>query len=310
MNLKLWSLCMAKSKLQRTPSWAVVAVFLLPSFLGFLLFMAGPILAAFGISMTNFSGGSNFRFTGLINHVNAFKSSTFLGYLGVTVKFTFWTVLAQLILGLAFAMLLNEKIFGRNFLRGTMFLPDILSSVAIGLVFSLLFDSKRGPINQFLLSLGLPAPLWLAGEKTALSTIILVTVWQNFGYYMVLFLGGLQTISATLYEAAAIDGAGPVQRFFSVTIPGLSPVIFFSITMAIIRAFQVFDQIFVMTGGQLGGGPAGATTVLVFDIYKSGFSQFRFGYAAAESVILLIIILTVTLVQQQGQKRWVSYDIV
>jgi multiple sugar transport system permease protein len=246
----------------------------------------------------------------LTNFVNAFRSADFLHYLFNTINFSFWTVLAQLVLGLAFALLLNEAFRFRNFFRGVMFLPNVLSSVAVGLVFSLLLDAKRGPVNQFIMSLGLPAPLWLAGEKTALPTIILVTIWQNFGYYMVLFLSGLQAISHTLYEAAAIDGAGPVRRFFSVTIPGLSPIIFFSVTIAIIRAFQVFDQIFVMTGGQLGGGPAGATTVLVFDIYKSGFSQFRFGYAAAESVLLLVIILTVTLVQQRGQKRWVTYDIV
>jgi ABC-type sugar transport system permease subunit len=272
--------------------------------------MAVPIIAAFGISLTNFSGGPNFRFIGLTNYVNAFTSSTFLKYLSITVNFTFWTVLAQLGLGLVFALILNEKLLGRNFFRGVMFLPNVLSSVAVGLVFSLILDSSRGPVNQFLLSIGLPAPLWLAGEKSALPTIIMVTVWQNFGYYMVLFLGGLQTISATLYEAAAIDGAGPVRRFLSVTIPGLSPIIFFSVTIAIIRAFQVFDQVFVMTGGQLGGGPAGATNVLVFDIYKTGFSQFRFGYAAAESVVLLIIILAVTLIQQHGQKKWVNYDVV
>jgi ABC-type sugar transport system permease subunit len=298
-----------KSGLRRSP-WLVVMIFLLPSFIGFLLFMAVPIIAAFGISLTNFSGGPNFRFIALANYVNAFTSSAFLKYLSVTVNFTLWTVFAQLVLGLVFALILNEKLFGRNFFRGVMFLPNVLSSVAVGLVFSLILDSGRGPVNLFLLSHGLPAPLWLAGEKTALPTIIMVTVWQNFGYYMVLFLGGLQTISATLYEAAAIDGAGPVRRFISVTIPGLSPIIFFSVTIAIIRAFQVFDQVFVMTGGQLGGGPAGATNVLVFDIYKTGFSQFRFGYAAAESIVLLIIVLAVTLIQQQEQKKWVTYDIV
>ena len=298
-----------KSNLQYS-SWLVVAVFILPSLFGFLLFMAIPMFAALGISLTNFSGGANFRFIGFTNYIDAFRSADFIKYLFNTFKFTFWTVLLQLSLGLAFALLLNEKMFGRNFYRGTMFLPNVLSSVAVGLVFSLIFDPKQGPINQYLVSLGLPAPLWLAGEKTALLTIIMVTVWQNFGYYMVLFLGGLQTISTSLYEAAAMDGAGPFRRFMSVTLPGLSPILFFSITIAIIRAFQVFDQVFVMTGGQRGGGPAGATTVLVFDIYKSGFSQFRFGYAAAESVILLIIVLAVTLVQQQGQKRWVTYDVV
>jgi multiple sugar transport system permease protein len=302
-------LFMAKNSLQRSP-WPVVAIFMLPSFLGFLLFMAIPMFMAFGISLTNFSGGPNFRFLGITNYVNAFKSAEFSKYLFNTVNFTFWTVLFQLTLGLAFALLLNEKFFGRNAFRGVMFLPNVLSSVAVGLIFSLILDTKRGPVNQFILSLNLPAPLWLAGENTALPTIIMITVWQNFGYYMVLFLGGLQTISATLYEAAAIDGAGPVRRFLSVTIPGLSPVIFFSVTIAIIRAFQVFDQIYVMTGGSWGGGPAGATTVLVFDIYKNGFTHFRFGYAAAESVVLLVIILAVTLIQQRGQKKWVTYDIV
>jgi ABC-type sugar transport system permease subunit len=200
--------------------------------------------------------------------------------------------------------------FGRGFFRGVMFLPNVLSSVAVGLVFSLIFDPRRGPVNQFLLSVGLPAPEWLAGMNTALPTIIIIAVWQSFGYYMVLFLGGLQTISASLYEAADMDGAGPIRRFTAITLPGLSPIIFFSVTIAIIRAFQVFDQIFVMTGGQLGGGPAGATTVMVFSIYRNAFSQFRFGYAAAESVVLLAIVLLVTLVQQRGQKRWVNYDIV
>jgi multiple sugar transport system permease protein len=296
-------------KLQCTP-WPVVAAFILPGFLGFFLFVALPILAALGLSMTNFSGGPNFRFIGALNYINAFKSPFFLKYLSVTIHFTVWTVILQLLLGLAFALVLNKKAFGTNFFRSVMYLPNVLSSIAVGLIFILILDSNRGPVNQFLVSAGLPAPLWLAGEKTALPTVIMVTVWQSFGYYMVLFLGGLQTISAALYEAAAIDGAGPVRRFWAVTIPGLSPIIFFSITMAVIRAFQVFDIVYIMTGGQMGGGPAGATSVLVFDIYKSAFSQFRFGYASAESVVLLVIVLTITLIQQRGQKKWVTYDIV
>ncbi|MDR1216575.1 MAG: sugar ABC transporter permease [Treponema sp.] len=299
----------SQRSLQTTPL-SVVAAFLLPSFLGFAIFMAAPILVSVGISFTNFSGGGNFRFLGLTNYINAFKSAVFRHNLGVTITFTVWAVLLQLALGLALALLLNENMVGRNFFRGVMFLPNVLSTVAVGLMFSLLLDAKRGPVNQLLANLGFTPPLWLAGEKTALPTIIMVTVWQNFGYYMVLFLGGLQTVSQTLYEAAAIDGAGPVRRFLSVTLPGLSPIIFFSITMAVIRAFQVFDQVYVMTGGQAGGGPAGATSVVVFDIYKSGFTQFRFGYASAESVILLAIVLIITLIQQKGQKKWVTYDIV
>lgn len=295
--------------IKRTP-WPVVAAFILPSFLGFLVFVLAPIVIAFGISLTNFSGGPRFRFIGLRNFAVAFANAKFLQSLSVTFVFTAWTVLLQLVLGLAFALFLNDRLFGRNFFRSVIFMPNVLSSVAVGLAFMLIFDPQRGPLNQFIRSLGLEAPLWLGSEKTSLLTIIMVTVWQSFGYYMVLFLGGLQTISRSLYEAAAIDGAGAVRRFFAVTLPGLSPIMFYSITIAIIRAFQVFDQIFIMTGGQAGGGPAGSTSVLVFDIYKNGFSQFRFGYAAAESVVLLTVVFIVTVVQQRGQKRWVSYDIV
>ncbi|MFA6506898.1 MAG: sugar ABC transporter permease [Treponemataceae bacterium] len=296
-------------KINRTP-WLVVAAFVLPSLLGFILFVAAPIVMAFGISLTNFSGGPRFRFVGFYNFALAFTNDKFLNSLSVTIVFTFWTVLLQLVLGLIFALFLNDKMLGRNFYRGVIFLPNVLSSIAIGLAFMLILDPKRGPLNQLIRSFGLQAPLWLGSEKSSLATIVMVTVWQSFGYYMVLFLGGLQTISRSLYEAAAIDGAGPVRRFLSVTLPGLSPIMFYSITIAIIRAFQVFDQVFIMTGGQLGGGPAGSTSVLVFDIYKNGFSQFRFGYAAAESVTLLLIVLIVTLVQQRGQKRWVNYDVV
>ncbi len=295
--------------IKRTP-WPVVAAFVLPSLLGFIIFIALPILFALGISLTNYSGGAKFRFTGFTNYAVAFHSALFLKSLWVTILFTFWVVLFQILLGLAFALWLNDKIFGRNFFRSVIFMPNVLSSVAISLAFMLILDPQRGPLNQLLKHWGLPTSQWLGGESSALPTIIMVTVWQSFGYYMVLFLGGLQTISRTLYEAAAIDGASSIRRFFAVTLPGLSPIMFYSITIAIIRAFQVFDQVFVMTGGQSGGGPAGATSVLVFEIYKNGFSQFRFGYAAAESVILLGMVMIITVIQQRGQKRWVNYDIV
>jgi ABC-type sugar transport system permease subunit len=298
-----------KRGLRKSP-WFVVAIFMLPSLLGFTLFLAIPAVESVFFSFTNFSGGPNFKFLGFTNYINAFASTNFRHNIWVTAVFTFWSVILQLGLGLAFALFLNAPMHARSFLRGTMFVPNVLSSVAIGLIFGLIFDADRGPLNQFLVHMGIPAPRWLAGTSTALLTIILVTTWQNFGYWMVLFLGGLQSVSSTHYEAAAIDGAGPVRRFFAVTLPGLSPIIFFALTMCIIRAFQVFDQIFVMTGGQSGGGPAGATSVLVFDIYQSGFSQFRFGYASAESVVLLVIVLVITLLQQMGQNKWVTYDIV
>lgn len=287
-----------------------VALFLLPSLVGFLVFVVAPIVAALGISLTNFSGGPHFRFVGLRNYLVAFGSDRFMRSLGITAVFTLWTVALQLALGLAFALMLDKKFLARDFFRGLVFLPNVLSSVAVGLAFCLVLNPTRGPVNQLIASFGIRPPAWLASGDTALGTIVMVTVWQSFGYYMVLFLGGLQTINRSLYEAAAIDGAGAGRRFLSVTLPGLSPIMFYSLTIAIIRAFQVFDQVYVMTGGQLGGGPAGSTTVLVFDIYQSGFGSYRFGYASAESALLLAIVLLVTLAQNLGQRKWANYDLV
>ncbi|GAB4223238.1 MAG: sugar ABC transporter permease [Spirochaetales bacterium] len=295
---------------KRNASFLVLLSFLLPSLLGFVIFILLPMGMGLGISLTNFSGGPRFQFVGLENFILTFRSEAFRNSFRVTILFTGWTVLLQIVLGLVFALILNRRVILRTFFRGVYFLPNILSSIAVGLAFMLIFDPQRGPLNQLLRHWGIDPPLWLSGENTALLTIVIVTVWQSFGYYMVLFLGGLQTINRSLYEAAEIDGAGVFRKFLSVTLPGLSPILFYSITIAIIRAFQVFDQVFIMTGGQLGGGPAGATSVLVFDIYKNGFAQFRFGYAAAESVVLLVIVFVITFIQYRGQKRWVTYDVV
>jgi multiple sugar transport system permease protein len=296
-------------KLTVTPWW-VVAAFLLPSLVGFIVFVALPILMGFALALTNYSGGPRFKFVGLDNFVSAFGNPDFLHSLWVTIVFTVSSVVIQLLLGLAFALLLNKPFRGRDAFRGLLFLPNVLSSIAVGLSFVLILNPNQGPLNQFLHSVGIDPPRWLGAESSALPSIIMVAVWQSFGYYMILFLAGLQSIDQSLYEAAGIDGAGPVRKFFAVTLPGLTPVIFFSATIAIINAFKVFDQVYVMTGGQSGGGPADATRVLVFDIYTNAFTNLRFGYAAAESVILLVVVLFVTVIQYRGQKKWVNYDIV
>jgi multiple sugar transport system permease protein len=293
----------------RTPP-RVVLLFLLPGLIGFAVFLAFPLVMAIGMSFTNYSGGPRFRFVGLLNYLRAFSNPDFINSLAVTGRFTLWTVAAQLFLGLAFALLLNKSFHGRDLFRGIFFLPNVLSSIAVGLAFMLLLNPQRGPVNQALAAMGVKPPLWLASRSTALATVIMVAVWQSFGYYMVLFLGGLQSIDAALYEAASIDGAGPVRKFLNVTLPGLTPVTFFAFTIAVINAFKVFDQVYMMTGGQLGGGPAGATDVLVFDIYVNAFTNLRFGYASAESVVLLAIVLTVTIAQNRGQRKWVSYDVI
>jgi multiple sugar transport system permease protein len=287
----------------------VVAAFLLPSFVGFFLFILLPAISTVGYSFTNYSGGKTISFIGLENYVTAFRSSAFWNALWVTAKFVVVTVTLQIVLGFGFAVVLDRPMRGRDFFRGLFFMPTVLSAIAVSLAFMLLFNPSKGPVNMFLESIGLQAQPWLASEDSALGTIIFVILWQSFGYYMVLYLSGLQSINRSLYESADIDGASPAQQLVRITIPMLSPTTFFCVTIAIIRGFQVFDQVFVMTGGQAGGGPAGATTVLVFDIYRNAFVYYKLGYASAEATILLLIVLVVTVLQYRGQTRWVNYDL-
>lgn len=292
----------------KSSKWLVVAAFLLPSFIGFVLFVLIPMFATVGLALTDYSGGFTAAWVGLKNFQIAFSSPEFINSLINTVKFTAVTVLAQILLGFVFAVLLNRKLFGRNFFRAVIFLPVVLSMVAISLVFMIILHPEKGPLNNFLVSIGLERVPWLTSPGTALLTIMLVTIWQSFGYYMVLFLSGLQSVNPELYEAAEIDGANKWRQLLHITIPMLSPTTFFCVIMAVINSFKVFDPVYVMTGGQLGGGPAGSTTVLVFDIFQNAFAHYRMGYASAESVILLVIVLGVTIIQYRGQKKWVTYE--
>lgn len=287
-----------------------VLTFLLPSFLGFCLFILLPIFISIGLSFTNYRGGKKIAFIGLKNYLVAFKSSAFQGAFEVTLMFVLALIVLQIGLGLLFALILNQRIVGQGFFRSVIFLPVVLSTVATSLTFALIFNPQKGPLNQFLMSLGFEQMPWLTSPKTALLTIVLVVVWQTVGYYMIILLSGLQTINPSLYEAAEIDGANSVQKLWHVTLPMLTPVLFLSVILALIRAFQIFDQIFVMTGGQVGGGPARSTTTLVFDIYLNAFGSWKMGYASAEATILLAIILVVTVLQYWRQQKWVTYDIV
>lgn len=315
---------MAKAKTaavaKKPGSWkkrGIILSFLLPSFIGFAVFVLAPMAWSVVLSFTNYRGGPNYRFIGLENYINAFTSSAFWSYLWITIKYMVVTVTFQIVLGLAFAMLLQRAFRGRGFFRGVYYLPNILASVAVGIAFMTMFRPvspaagapNGGIVNALLISLGLNPSQFLASPDTALWVIMLVSIWQNFGYYMVLFIGSLQNVNPSLYEAADMDGAGWLKKFTTVTLPGISPILFYAVTIAIIRGFQMFDYVYVMTGNQNGGGPAGATNVLAFDIYKN-FTLSRYGYASAEAVILMIIILALTAIQQRGQKKWVVYDVV
>lgn len=298
-----------KTKSLEQSNKLTVLSFLLPGFVGFILFVFLPMITTVGVAFTNYSGGSKWQFVGLRNFVQLFQSTIFRNSLLITIKFVCISVVLQLGLGLIFALILNQKIFGQKFFRSLFFMPNVLSTVGVSLAFSMIFHPSLGMANQLLEKIGLDPSLWLAGSDTALGVIIFVTVWMSFGYYMILFLGGLQAVNPALYEAAAIDGSTPVNTFFHITLPMLSPTMFFALTMSIIGSFKVFGQVFMMTGGQQGGGPAGSTNMVVFDVYINSFVNYKFGYASAEALILLVIILAVTLIQHKNQEKWVSYEI-
>ena len=210
---------------------------------------------------------------------------------------------ASLILGLAIAMLLNQKLRGRDAARAIVFMPTLLSGAAIGMVWVYIFDPRFGLLKNLLDPFGIPSPSWLKDTHWALPAIIIVYVWKNLGFATVIFLAGLQGIPRDLYEAATIDGAGPFWRFRSVTLPMLSPITFFLIITSIFSTFESFDIIQVMTRG----GPVDATNTLIFYVYQQGFVAFNAGRASAAAVVLFVIMMSITLFQMAVSERRVHY---
>lgn len=282
-------------------------LFLLPSLLGFLLFIALPVLMSLllGFADWNFvSGLSGIKFVGFKHFVNMWKDEWFTASLLNNLFYTGVLVPCAVAIGLVFAVVLNDKVFGKQALRTIFFMPYISNIVAVSVVWMALFQSTRGPINNMLLSLGVDNPPgWLASPDWALPAITIIGIWINIGFNMVVFLAALQGIPRDLYEAAAIDGARGVRSFFHITLPMLSPTTFFLLVIGVINSFQVFAPINVITEG----GPGTSTTVLVYYLYLTAFSYNEFGYASALAWVLFIIIFALTFVQWKWQKRWVNY---
>jgi multiple sugar transport system permease protein len=199
--------------------------------------------------------------------------------------------------------LLNQKIPARSIFRTIIFSPYVTTTAAISLLWVWIFQPDVGLFNFGLNLIGIDGPNWLSDTKWAMPALIIMNVWHNIGYVMVIFLAGLQGIDRTLYEAAAIDGAGGRQKFLNITFPLLSPTTFFIMVTTLLNNFNTFDQVAVMTKG----GPAGATTVMNYFIYQEAFVNFRAGYASAASTILFLILLIITVFQTQASRRWVHY---
>jgi pectin-derived oligosaccharide transport system permease protein len=280
-------------------------LFLLPWLIGLVVIVAGPMIASLYLSFTNYSLIQAPEFIGLDNYVRMFNDPRLLKSLSVTFIYVIVGVPAQLIVALAIAMLLNEGMKGLPFYRSIFYLPSMLgASVAIAVLWRQMFEVD-GLVNQVLRLFGIPATTsWIADPQWALWTIILLHVW-TFGSPMVIFLAGLRQIPGMYYEAASVDGASRWAQFRKITLPLLSPIIFFNLVLQIINAFQSFTQAYVVSNGT--GGPADETLFYTLYLYQRGFVQFQMGYASAMAWLLVVIIAAFTAINFYFSKRWVFY---
>ena len=278
--------------------------FLLPNFVGFLLFTLIPIICSMGLSFMEWDSANPMKFVGLANFAKLLEDETFSISLKNTIYYSVFTVPLTMAAALGLALILNQKLKGINMFRTVFFFPHVASLVAVAVVWNLLFHPTLGPINNILRAMGVANPPgWTSTIDWAMPVIIIVSIWKSMGYYMILYLSGLQAIPRELYEAAKVDGANTFQRFRNITLPMLTPTTFFVSIMLTIACFKVFDLISVMTNG----GPGRATNVLVYHIYNTAFINYEFGYASAISMVLFAIVLVITVVQFRAEKKWVSY---
>lgn len=272
-------------------------VFILPALLGTLIFIVIPVICSFGLSFTKWDLLNPIRFVGLDNYKEIFSETLFFKIFWNTVVFAISTSVLGVIIPLVLACILNSKIRGSEFYKTAYFLPFITPMIVIGVVWEWIFDPNIGLLNHILhLHIN-----WLYDTHFAMPALIIVSVWKLIGYNMVIFLSSLSGISQSMFEAAKIDGATPFQTFKNVTIPLLSPSIFFVVIITAISSFQVFDLIYLMTQG----GPLDSTNVLVYAIYKNAFEYFNVGKASAIAYVLFFIILVLTLVQWSLRKKLV-----
>ena len=283
-----------------------VAFFLFPSLAGLLVFLIIPMLSSLVLTLYEWDphNPTRFIFLGLENYQTLIKDTDFWDALRHTLFFIVGYIPLVLVSGLGVALLMNQKLIGRTFFRGAFFMPVISAWVAVALMWTWIFNPKFGIINYLLGLIGIIGPAWLYDPNWAMPAIILTSVWKDTGFIMILFLSSLQSIPNEYYEAAALDGANNWAKFRYITLPLLSPTVFFTLIISLINSFQVFDQVWIMTEG----GPAGATTVLVQQIVNNSFRYGRMGYAATLSWVLFLIVFAVTIFQTRMQKNWVTYE--
>lgn len=300
-----------ETRSQRTPSrrarnartTATAYLFLAPSAIPLVYFVIVPMVRAAWTSLHEWNLLTPMRWVGLENYTELLQDPETLGVFGHTLYYVAGTLPLTLVFGLGLALALNRALRGRGLLRGVYFLPVVTSWIAVAIVWRWLLNPSVGIVNVTLGKLGIDGPGWWADPAWSMPSIILASAWKDLGFVMVLLLAGLQTIPTDVKEAATLDGAGPWRRLWSVTLPLLSPQLFFVVIICLINGFQVFDQVFAMTGG----GPAGSSEVVVQRIYDMTFRYGQAGMASALSMLLFAVILLVTLIQIRGERKWVNY---
>jgi multiple sugar transport system permease protein len=281
-------------------------LFLLPWVVGFTLFVAGPMLASAALSFTAFDVARPPRFVGLDNYINAFTTDDrFLNSLKITFVYAIISVPLALFGSLLLAVLLNQRLRGTALYRTFFFLPSLTPAVAVAILWTWLLQPDVGLFNYLLSLVGVQGPKWLGSTEWALPSLIMIALWTAIGgNRMMIFLAGLQGVPQELYDAADIDGAGSMQRFRHVTLPMISPVMFFNLVLGIIVALKVFTVAFIATQG----GPAFSTWFITLHIYSQAFKYLEMGYASALAWIFTLILLVLTIVQFRVSRHWVHYE--
>jgi multiple sugar transport system permease protein len=275
-----------------------------PLIIGLAIFFYVGLGASLYLSFTEWDVLTAPQWVGLDNYQRFLENPLYLKTLWNSLRFTLMLVPLGMLASLGMALALNRDMPWRGFYRVLFFLPVLTMPVAIAVVWKWIYAPDFGLINQFLALFGGPRVKWLSDVNTAMFALVLMSVWSGSGYGMIIYLAGLQNISRSYYEAAQVDGASAWQQFTNITVPLLTPTIFFSLVTSTISAFQVFDIVYVMTKG----GPMDSTRTMVYTIYDDGFRFFRMGAASATAWVLFAIILAITVVQLWGQRRWVHYD--
>jgi multiple sugar transport system permease protein len=282
--------------------WGVLLA--MPAMLGYLLFVIGPIIASFVIGLTDWKIGSDPAFVGLANYQHMFTQDELFGKsLFTTAYYALGAVPLGLILAFGVAMLLNQRVRGKSVFRTIFYLPVLVPTVANNILWLWLFNPEFGLLNQGLRGLGLPGSQWIYDEASVIPSLILMSAW-GFGNAAVIFLAGLQGVPTHLYEAVEVDGGNAWHKLRYVTLPMMTPTIFFNLVLGLIGTFQVFNEAYVMTGG----GPSDASLFYVFYIYRTAFSQSNLGYASALAWALFVIVLIVTLLVFRSARSWVYYE--